>query len=973
MTVNENNVINNVNETATAIKLDKKIDLASNVETLRLDVYYEKEASMLKEAKVKSVTVTENADMTLSGVPSFSDLEDGKLYFRLYKVTTNGDKTVETLLSETVVEKTTDAIPQIAEVTAKRDGTNNVVYEGTRYGESDIQTIYYCAVPSDASDGTLKWNPTSKTFTANGITNYTAVTYTIDVNGANSINKTLPGLNSGKAYNLFYVLENKKGTQSVPASATETMVDLKTNIPYVEVAKDKSITAESKVTSLKYDKSSKQFTWTAPTQGQQKGAKGYIVTIYNAQKNIVATEEINTATNYILDATKAKGLGLGAGEYYITLVTKGDVNDGTPTVDSEAVESENTVKIGQIAPITNVKYVIDAITGKPKLTWTENDKNCVGEELTFKMDQNNDDGLTTDQSMGVKTKNGSVTSFELGALSYFGGKDTVWEYQSGYSSSYIANYNALNRASSVEMVAKATTAIADDDETAFYLDSEPTTFNFYIPYRVTKVESTTDKSALLQLDLSGTTNYYEDKKSLVYGAELEDYKYKVRVYTSDGTYIKTVTTEAHLNDTNKNGKYDDGEIFDFTVDGLASNTEYQFRLVTTCGEFEAWSAPTTSTRTMPKIQGLKKVETDGECEDNSKTFYTDGSKLTVEENEYNNDTNKYLGTQFDDLVAFLDTLNNGDVVTIDGNNIELTLNSEDSKIEVLKADYVADKYITITGSKSEYALETLPNQLPKEVHIKSGQFDITKLKVNDKDGVITLGNGSAVKADVGQKLTIEAGATVTINGLKITTSKENVVKIGANDTIEVVANNNTLTFENVSAKVNGEDIPDTITIKFVSSDGNDAVQQGSITILNKDESAAKIVVTQENVTVEGGLTVNVEKGEVDVSDVNITASKSVTLSKDATITAMSEANVPEELIGTTVTIKNYATVDDLIAEFKDDASKGYSITPEVLTKINTWLATFGISEKGAKVTVGSENKITISYEGAETLTVRGLK
>ena len=976
MTVNENNVINNVNEANTTITLNKNVTLASG-ESLRLDVYYEKAENMLKEAIALSQKVTASTvsgKVTLSAkvgnISDFSTLDDGKLYFRLYKVTTNGDNTVDTLVSETVVEKTTDVLPQLAEVAAKRNSTNNVIFTGTRYGESDIKTIYYCAVPQTET-GSLSWNKQSKRFTYTGTATYTPETFTIAVNGANSVNKTLTGLNTDTAYKLYYVLENEKGSQN----------NL-TTLEFVEVAKDKNVVAEGGVTELKYHKETGanqfKFTWTAPTQGQQKGTKGYIVTVYDAQNNVVAVDSATTG-EYTLDTTKVQQLGLGAGEYYITVVTKGDLNvRTTPTVDSAAVKSENTVKVGQIASIANLKYSINETTegyGYPKLSWTENDQNCGGYELNL-YQQNPTTGLFS------KTVTTACTTNNVADKSIYFGVNTN-TFGGGWTTSSSIQRLPRNYGYLVEVVAKAdNTNISEDDDVDFYLDSEAETYYFFAPYRdfeSTSIESS-DKTVTLKLDKTTNVSPYF-AKTLVYGAKEEDYQYEVRVYAGN-TYVKTVTPTVSYKDVN-----DDGEIDEtyFTIDNLAANTDYTFRLVTTCGEFDAWSEPTASIRTMPKIQGLTKAASEAACVAGSKTFFipdTYRSDLIVEGTRYLNDDYPTVSggngaTQLDDLTYFLGALNSGDRVTISGNNVNLELNTQSSNSNnVLNARYTKNKVITLTGSNYQYKLST-PIHLPKEVHIKSGQFDITALQVDNKDGVITLGNGSVVNAAVNQDLTIEAGAAATINGLKITSAKENVVRVtektNKNTTIEIVANNNTLTFENVSTKVNLADVPEQLTIKFVSEDGNNAVQQGSITIVNGEESAAKIVVTQENVTVEGGLTVNVEKGAVDVSDVNITASKAVTLSKDATITAVSEAAAPEELIRETVTIKNYANAEDLTAELKNDASKGYEITPEVLARVNTWLATFGINGKGATVEVGSQNKVTISYKGAETLTVTGLK
>ena len=191
----------------------------------------------------------------------------------------------------------------------------------------------------------------------------------------------------------------------------------------------------------------------------------------------------------------------------------------------------------------------------------------------------------------------------------------------------------------------------------------------------------------------------------------------------------------------------------------------------------------------------------------------------------------------------------------------------------------------------------------------------------------------------------------------------------------VVANGektNNLTFESIYDKVNADNNKNA-TIKFVSADENAAVQQGTITI--KGEGGV-VKVAQENVTVGSNITVTVEKGEVDVSESTLTGSKTVTLSgsDEKSITALAAHDVPEVLHGQTVEIRNYKDADDLKEELGDNVSAGYEITDTVVSEVNAWLATFGISGKEATVEVDATTaKVTITYSGSETLTVQGLK
>ena len=965
-TVNTNNIINNVNVGTTKLEL---VEAAAEAKTnLKLVVYDKNGAKPVTYTNVSLVKDSKDITLGLDVTPSgakLDDVLDGTLSFELYEIDEENDK--ETLVGKQTVVKNTVA-PELVQVSAVRKETNTATLKGVRFGESDIKTVYYCAVPM-TEEGKPTWNPTgndAKTFGDTG--SFKPTTKKIEMSGKDSFEETITGLEPLTAYKVYYVLENKYGSQSQATTAQASKE--------VDLSKAINLKKATKVTSttIEFDKKAKKFKWNDPTSSNK-----FIVTLYKDGK-IIEEKEVDTATTgYNLPEN------IEAGIYYIEVVTKGSITaeGANDKLNSDAVRSK-TVTVKDIAKVSGIKLGVNTDNGYPELSWTENDKNCGGYTVNL---------YRKDTETGVFTDARVFTTDVADNKSIYYPLDSSGDIKVEYKKEGWTGENPLgrNRGYYVEVIANVdvakTTAESEKnkEENIIYVNSQPEYYYFCAPYRNAEITNASDSTMTFKLDTTQTgTPYYANE--CAYGEKESDLTYAVRVYEKSeekdidmGTKEVTVTYDYDENDPEKiTATY-------FTVNGLKANTEYKFRLITKCGEFEGWSKQIENGHTMPRIENLTcATESDAQGENSSKKFYAkDNEKLIIAGTEYkaNDYKDTKLKEEFVYLVKFLATLKEGDKVTIEGNTVDLTLSQTENENAIdLSSTYLTDKVVNLTGTGHERAIS---GTVVSELHLKAGQFNISGVNLSSKsddkeDGLIVLENGVTVKASgETSDLTVKPG-TVTINNVKMTTQLETVVKTEEAEDAQilvVVANgekSNNLTFESIYDSVNEKENKNA-TIKFVSADENAAVQQGTITI--KCEGG-KVTVTQDKVTIGSNITVTVEKGEVDVSESTLTGSKAVTLSgnESKSITALAANAVPQVLKGKTVEIKAYDTPEALKKALNDNVSAGYAITDAVVSEVNTWLATFGISDKEAKVTVDStSDKVTITYSGSETLTVQGLK
>ncbi len=948
------------------------------------------------------INATKDETKTLVDVVGgYKHVPDGTIYFRLFD---EKDTKYETPLGETKVIKNT-VEPTIAKVSAERNDTNNATVKATRYGTSDITTIYYCAVPNDAikdsppNKDAVSWNAKTKIFSKSedGVEgDYTPVTRKIEVK-SDSIDEVINGLDNSKAYRIYYVVENSYGSQTELAGGG-------ISLPQIDIGNDVNTTKEEKVDKDKITlptgtiTDTNAFKWQKPHSSNGSNTEhGYIVTLYKDGNIYYEAEVSSPETGFQLINYKNPTAALEAGEYYIGVVTKGSIKDSTKaTVNSEEVISEK-VTVKAINPVSNIKLTTNESNGYPKLSWDENDENCGGYSVKLYLE---------DKDTGVFGKTARITSTTTKSdnkwIDYSTKEDTTTpEGWSGNSRKLDRNYGYYAEVVANVDEEKTTAEVEKNKEgKTIYVNSQPEYYYFCAPYREAQITSASDSSMTFKLEgLTENTDYKKAPyygETCVYGEEEQDLTYALRVYKKiDNEFkdmgtkeVKTAYEYSDEEKTNISATY-------FTVEGLDAYTEYQFRLITKCGEFEGWSEIIANGHTMPRIDNLTCEDKAEDCKDNSNTFFFDSSssgKIIIDGKEYKGSdfTDTNLQEEFKGLKSFLSKLKAGDEVTITGDTVDLVLNStanDSEEASFMYNEFLDGKVLNITGNNYERKIGKPNNEkYPAEVNLKSGQFDLTKFK-KESDEVVTLGNGVKIKTgteDLGD-LIVVAGAEVTVNDVKMKTDLQTVIKTKTVETngveLTVVANgeeSNNLVFENQNDKVDGTQTDGNVTIKFVSSNTSSTTQQGSITIKG---NGGKVTVTQENVAVGSDIEVKVEKGEVDVSEGNLTGGKTVTLSattdsnKTAKITAITEAVAPEVLKGKTIEIKDY-TIETLKTALNGSSSgSGTNVTEATVNEVNAWLAKFGVNAEGVKVTVNSSDgtKVTIENSGTSQINVQGLK
>ena len=1022
ITINENNIINNINQEDLNVKVtfDKEVAKDTSLKLVAFDESGKKlsinglnETTVTnpdetnndkKEMKVttsgdKKIDMTKDEKEQADLIGGYPHILDGTIYFRLFDAK---DTKYATPLGEVKVTKNT-VEPLIARVSAERSNTDNATFKATKYGKSDVKTIYYCAVPNNViktgyTGDPVKWDTKTKKFSKSSTnvneSEYTPVTKTITVNG-DSIEEIISGLGNSNSYKIYYIVENSYGSQTIVA-------DDAISLPHVDMANDASTTKEEKIANITLPTSvasdTNKFSWSNP-HNESTINHGYIVTLYKDGE--IYHEEIAGRNEFELRNYNDPTTTLEAGEYYITVVTKGDIADSTKaTVNSEVVTSEK-VTVKAVSPVSNIKLTTDESNGYPRLSWDENDANCGGYTVKLYL-EDKDTGVfgTTARITSTTTKSENKSIYyatETGKEEYpkenwTGERKLDRNY--GYYAEVVATVNGEKTKEESEK---------NKEKNTIYVDSQPEYYYFCAPYREADITSTTDNSMTFKLGASVDSDSYlkgpYNGNVCVYGEKESDLTYSVRVYKVQDDESKTDmgTKKVETNyETDEEGKV---TATYFTVNGLEANTKYEFRLITKCGEFEGWSKVISNGHTMPRVKELTCEDKTEECKKGTNTFFAEsnGNSIKIDGVEYTakDFNNEKLKNEFIGLKSFLSKLKAGDKVTITGNVIDLMLNSSANGADdasFMYSDFLEGKVLNITGNSNERKIgkptgEVNSMKYPAEVNLKGGQFDLTAFK-KGKNEVVTLGNGVKIKTgtDTVEGLKVVSGAEVTVNNVKMKTSLETVINTKTQNSngveLTVVANgeeSNNLVFENLNNSVDGSKTDGNVKIKFVSSNGTSTTQQGSITIKG---NGGKVTITQDsNVTVGSDIVVKVEKGEVDIASDKLTGGKTITLtaaSKDnettAKIEAIAETAAPDVLKGKTIEIKEY-TIDTLRTALNNNVSQGVEITENVLNEVNAWLSKFGVTVEKVTVTVNSSNgtKVTIENSGESSVEVEGIK
>ena len=311
--------------------------------------------------------------------------------------------------------------------------------------------------------------------------------------------------------------------------------------------------------------------------------------------------------------------------------------------------------------------------------------------------------------------------------------------------------------------------------------------------------------------------------------------YKIEVYDYNSESEKNPTLAEYDYNTTKDVTIDkDGYV---TVDGLTPTTKYGFRLVATVDGNDVQSGYSDVITTLPVFDSV----TVGKLEDAKKE---NSNKVAVEDNYIwmngvSYDTNIIYELQ--PAKAVIASLKEGDVVTMNDDATVVSLvifgkaNETGSETRDFK-DTFQNAAVDITNNNFDKALAGTFKALTLRGNSQSGfNVDGVTMKTDEQGSTnpIVLTNNVEVTASTESTESvdykIEAGATVTINDIQVTTAEDVTLTANVGKNLVVNANEtaNDLTFVNLQDR-DGNNT--SATIEFKGASDNSSEQKGTITI-----------------------------------------------------------------------------------------------------------------------------------------------
>ncbi len=639
-----------------------------------------------------------------------------------------------------------------------------------------------------------------------------------------------------------------------------------------------------------------------------KEATGYVVTVYK-DGNIVGENKNVTETKYSTDMSKP-------GKYKISVVAKGNSN----SKNSEATTSAE-VEVTPLKAVSGITFEMNT-KGKEMLSWTDANKKEDVKGYTVKLYEADDKGEY--------------------------GKEPVETYENIPESKKEIEIDPYKVYKADVMV------LAKDNEQAKLVNSQETTLEgFY------KIE--TGATPGIATENSVTLTNVEDKKVNGKSATYQVKVYKVREGENPEEPLYTLATT-------KKVELKDGEI---VIDGLESNKPYTFKLIADVDGIKGESTyipndekGITTLRKTPEIKNLTVVKTEEEAKKAGTIYYNSETKLLMVNGE-KHDLNSNYSKELKDMAEVIDTLHAKDVVTIEGEKVTLNLPSEASSQSLNFGTAAKDMTIVIESNGFEKQIATTEGSEPKEVILQGQDTRFNVSGLNTKK--LTLTNGVTVTGN--KEYTVNAGATVTINGVKVTTEKETLITAeGKKLYVKANKETNNLVFENLIAD-NIEEKE--ATIKFVGTPDLTEKQLGTITIKT---TGGKVTVEQENLNVSSKLNVEVNSGEVVIQNEAFTGDKNITVTnkKEGTTTINAIAKTKAPVAMTEVEMKDYTQKD-----FEAGIEGLGDMTNVEIEAVKEFINSFGINGKGAKITTTEKDGLTyvkiVFSKAAENVNISNIK
>lgn len=424
-------------------------------------------------------------------------------------------------------------------------------------------------------------------------------------------------------------------------------------------------------------------------------------------------------------------------------------------------------------------------------------------------------------------------------------------------------------------------------------------------------------------------------------------EYKVEVYDVDTTWNNDYDRPKYTLKTTKNVTVNNEN--KITIDGLNSLDTYAFKLVAVVDGNEVKSAYSDEIQTLPEINNITVGTVEEASKENSSKIAADDTKIYINGVSY--DTSKGNIVELDSARKIVKNLKSGDVVTIneDASNVEIKLGgtADNEARDFGDTDFVKSTVVLENNNYNKTISGTFKSLTLKG---EGTIFDVSGVTIADEnEGELVITDRVEVSGD--NYYTIESNAEVIINKVRVTTSGEMKLLAEGKNLAVVVENGvtNNVVFEN---STDGDAV-----IAFVGDDSFTAEQAGSITI--KSEGGT-VTVESSNVNVSADIKVEVNKGTVNIQNPALTGDKEVSVSADeknpVTIEAVSKTDAPKAVIGKTFELK----------EYKDEEIKdifGVENQDEVIA-IDEYISSFGLNDKGATITVGNNNEVTITLKGS---------
>ena len=574
---------------------------------------------------------------------------------------------------------------------------------------------------------------------------------------------------------------------------------------------------------------------------------------------------------------------------------------GLETSSSEITKSDE-VKVTSLAALTNLK-VENQKDNKVKISWdNSNKKEDFG---TYQID------LYTVNEKGEEIKNTTITAPE----------------NDKHEVTFTISPNTM-------YLVKAK-VVAKDGQIAV-LDSEEAQTQEFYQVSAPVISANTDIG----------TNYVTLEVAPI---QINNKKvsYSVKVYD-----VKTDNdqTEARYTlKTTQNVEVKDGKM---TITGLEQNKTYAFKVVAKVDANEVESDYSEEVKTLMEIKDLTVATPEEASKENSGKVAVDRTNIiingkTLSRGNYSGVTSDKIDKEY----KIIEALENGDKVTINEDASAITVELDGgASAEVALRDFSAiDLSKTTISIESNNFSKTIKGNF-KGIELAGTEsiFTLTDAKAEK----ITLNNGVEVNGD--KVYTVKANATVTINNIKVGTQKEITIDaMGAKLNLDAGKEANNLIFENKTENA---------VITFNGLGDNTSEQTGTITMKS---NGGKITVKSDKVNISSKLDIQVNNGDIDISEESITGEKNISIAKDAntTINAIAKTKAPVTL--TNIEAKDY-TDEEIVSKFGEDV---------VVEEVRAYINSFGVNGKGAKITVAKDStEVTITFEKAtESTNISNLK